>query len=185
MTRGYDATRPQDIARRAGVATGTFYLHFAGKQEIFLAFAEAVQAELEGRYAESLAGVTGTRPRLEAVLKTMLRFAAERPGVLQVAFLDPVMIAPRDDEAWRLYDHISYLTSRGLGLPETTDGALLSQGLCGFLRHALIYAGRRTLDFEHAVATLATFIESGLAAQQGQPGDDSENPDRRSTGERI
>jgi AcrR family transcriptional regulator len=29
---GYHETRPQNIARLAGVANGTFYLHFADKQ---------------------------------------------------------------------------------------------------------------------------------------------------------
>ncbi len=37
---GYDATRPQDIARAADLATGTFYVHFAVKMEDFLAFSE-------------------------------------------------------------------------------------------------------------------------------------------------
>ncbi len=172
VARGYDATRPQDVARRAGVATGTFYLHFSGKQDAFLAFAESVQSELSARYASKLAGVTGTRARLEAVLETMLHYAAEHPGVLQAAFLDPVMIAPHDDDAWRLYDRISTFTRDGLGLPSTEEGALLSQGLCGFLRHALIYAGRRTLEFPKVVSTLASFIESGLAARHGLSGTD-------------
>ena len=28
VERGYDATRPQDIAREAGLGHGTFYLHY-------------------------------------------------------------------------------------------------------------------------------------------------------------
>jgi hypothetical protein len=79
------------------------------------------------------------------------------------------MIAPHDEDAWRLYDRLSNFSSRALGLPQTAEGALLSQGLCGFLRHALIYAGRRSLDLERVVGTLATFIESGLAAQSDDP----------------
>ena len=43
---GHRETRPQDIARRAGVANGTFYLHFAEKQQSFLDFAEQAQNEL-------------------------------------------------------------------------------------------------------------------------------------------
>ncbi len=164
VSRGYDATRPQDIARRAGVASGTFYLHFPDKQGIFLAFAESVQAELLERYAASLHGVTGTRARLQAVLGAMLGYAAANPGVLQAAFLDPVMIAPDDDDAWRIYDRISTFTSRALGVPDVPEGALISQGLCGFLRHALIYAGRRQLDFQRVVDALVAFVEAGLAA---------------------
>ncbi len=46
VDNGYDATRPQDIARAAGVANGTFYLHFQDKEAVFLAFAEQAQDEL-------------------------------------------------------------------------------------------------------------------------------------------
>ena len=46
VERGYHETRPQDIARLAGVANGTFYLHFTDKQQAFLDFAEQAQNEL-------------------------------------------------------------------------------------------------------------------------------------------
>src|SRR5512144_3225702 len=34
-TRGYAATRLDDVARRAGVAKGTIYLHFKDKEALF------------------------------------------------------------------------------------------------------------------------------------------------------
>ncbi len=37
VERGYHATRPQDIAREAGLGHGTFYLHYADKKACFLA----------------------------------------------------------------------------------------------------------------------------------------------------
>ena len=40
VERGYDATRPQDIAREAGLGHGTFYLHYPDKRACFLAFVE-------------------------------------------------------------------------------------------------------------------------------------------------
>ena len=43
---GYHATRPQDIAREADVAAGTFYTHFADKREAFLAFVAQAGKEL-------------------------------------------------------------------------------------------------------------------------------------------
>ena len=60
---GYNDTRPQDIARAAGVANGTFYLHFVYKKAAFLDFAEQAQAELLSEYRESLEGVCGNRER--------------------------------------------------------------------------------------------------------------------------
>ena len=63
VSPGYHETRPQDIARRAGVANGTFYLHLADKQVAFLDFAEQAQSELIDLFRERLQGVSGSRDR--------------------------------------------------------------------------------------------------------------------------
>ena len=63
VKRGYHGTRPQDIARDAGVANGTFYLHFGDKKEAFLDFAEQSQNVLVSQYELRLAGVAGRRDR--------------------------------------------------------------------------------------------------------------------------
>ena len=38
-------------------------------------------------------------------------FGAEHPGFLQAAFLDPVFIGPRNDDAWGMYDRLDDLVS--------------------------------------------------------------------------
>src|SRR5580698_8229795 len=47
VERGYHATRPQDIAREAGLGHGTFYLHFPDKRASFLAFVDEARQELK------------------------------------------------------------------------------------------------------------------------------------------
>src|SRR5438552_5023803 len=47
VERGYHATRPQDIAREAGLGHGTFYLHYPDKRACFLAFVEDARGELD------------------------------------------------------------------------------------------------------------------------------------------
>src|ERR1700689_5929988 len=47
VERGYDATRPQDIAREAGLGHGTFYLHYPDKRACFLAFVEEAREEMD------------------------------------------------------------------------------------------------------------------------------------------
>lgn len=165
VERGYDATRPQDIARAAGVANGTFYLHFQDKEAVFLAFAQQAQDALVARYAQSLDGVQGLRARLRVILRTMLAFAQEHPGVLQAAFLDPVMIAPNQEDAWRIYDRISEFTNLALGIGAEDDESarLISHGLCGYMRHAMIYAGRRQLDVDQVIDSIVGFVEAGMA----------------------
>ena len=174
VERGYDGTRPQDIARAAGVANGTFYLHFQSKEAAFLAFAQHAQDDLVSRYSQSLEGVQGLRERLQVILRTMVAYAEENPGVLQAAFLDPVMIAPDDEDAWRIYDRISEFTSRALGIGHQDDqqASLVSHGLCGYMRHAMIYAGRRKMDFELVIESIVGFVERGLEASPAPPNRD-------------
>jgi hypothetical protein len=60
---GCQETRPQNIARRAGVANGTFYLHFADKQQAFLDFEEQTQNELLKVMSDGLEEISGIRAR--------------------------------------------------------------------------------------------------------------------------
>ncbi|HTO05983.1 MAG TPA: helix-turn-helix domain-containing protein, partial [Myxococcota bacterium] len=66
---GYDATRPQDIARKADVAIGTFYVHFPDKRAAFLAFTEAAAHELMERVRERAADARDFESRLHASLE--------------------------------------------------------------------------------------------------------------------
>ncbi len=54
--RGYDGTSVADVTRAAGVATGTFYLHFASKEAALDAMLERFNGELVERLATVLVG---------------------------------------------------------------------------------------------------------------------------------
>ena len=169
---GYHETRPQDVARLAGVANGTFYLHFADKQQAFLDFSEQAQNELLEVMSDRLQEISGSRARWRVTCGAVVDFGAEHPGLLQAAFLDPVFIAPRDDNAWRMYDRLGHLVSVTVRNDRSTDSEgrhqdeidfeLISHGLCGLLRHAMIYASRRDLDREKMIEDLSMFIDRGL-----------------------
>ena len=166
VEHGYDATRPQDIAREAGVAIGTFYLHFRDKEAAFLAFAEGAQDDLIGHYEANLEGVVGLEARLRVILETIVSYATDHPGVLQVAFIDPVLIAPHDEDAWRVYDRLGEFIHMVIGADmgvDDFDAKLVSHALCGFLRHATIYAGRRGLDVQTMIDNLVRFVGRALA----------------------
>jgi AcrR family transcriptional regulator len=51
IDRGYAATRLDDVARRAGVAKGTIYLHFKDKQALFQELVRTALVPLIGRLA--------------------------------------------------------------------------------------------------------------------------------------
>lgn len=169
VEQGYHNTRPQDIARESGVANGTFYIHFADKKEAFLDFAEQAQEELLQLYTANLDGVSGHRERWRVICNTVVEFSIENPGVLQAAFLDPVLIAPNDINAWRLYDRLGHFVEMAVDHPGSDskiksdfDTELISHALCGMLRHAMVYASRKKMDRKKMVDDLSLFIDRGL-----------------------
>ena len=62
--RGYGAASVADIVTAAGVARGTFYVHFKSKREIFIALVSAVREEL---VAGQMRPMAGSRTVAEAV----------------------------------------------------------------------------------------------------------------------
>src|ERR1700685_1918894 len=92
VERGYHATRPQDIAREAGLGHGTFYLHFPDKRACFLSFVDDAREELDSHVRVRL----GDRHSLEEMIASTLQAIAEysemHPGVLKAALSDEAII---------------------------------------------------------------------------------------------
>ena len=75
------------IARAAGVATGTFYLHFRDKQELFAAIVQSALAELRGRLRRAIDGA-GSEPRAQVRARTaeLVAFAEDNRSLIRVLF---------------------------------------------------------------------------------------------------
>src|ERR1700681_1074084 len=85
VERGYHATRPQDIAREAGLGHGTFYLHYPDKKACFLAFVDDAREELH-EYMNARQPLEKTLENtIAANLKAIYEYSAEHPGVLAAA----------------------------------------------------------------------------------------------------
>jgi AcrR family transcriptional regulator len=92
VERGYDATRPQDIAREAGLGHGTFYLHYPDKRACFLSFVEDARQELDAHVrARRQPGAT-LENRVATMLNAMYDYADSHPGVLRAALTDECVI---------------------------------------------------------------------------------------------
>ncbi len=167
VERGYDKTRPQDIAREAQVANGTFYLHFADKQQAFLDFAEEAQSKLLKELGGQLEDVADITERWRIILETVTVFADSNPGVLQAAFLDPILIAPNDDNAWRLYDRMGHFMNMIIGqssgeIYEDYHLELISHALCGMMLHATTFAARKGIVRQQMLNELSRFVGRAL-----------------------
>ncbi len=96
VSRGYHLTRPQDIARLAGVGYGTFYLYFDDKQACFLAFVDAARRELQQYLQLRVQRADRLDTYFTALIGGTLDYAAENPGVLRAATTDASAIAAGD-----------------------------------------------------------------------------------------
>src|SRR5215471_4411315 len=64
--RGLHGLTTHDVAARAGVATGTFYLHFADKRELLRVIAAETIALLRERLDRATSGARSAREGVEA-----------------------------------------------------------------------------------------------------------------------
>ncbi|HXZ00433.1 MAG TPA: helix-turn-helix domain-containing protein [Stellaceae bacterium] len=164
--RGYHATRPQDIAQAADLGYGTFYLHFADKQDCFLAFAEAARAELEAFVGERLAGIEGVEPQLRAALEAMLDYAAQNPGVLKAAMTDVSVIASNGRAGASLVERWAEqwaarirAGARAGAIHADYDAEVAGHAIVGLIRGATNCGRRRRAEL---VDTVARFLTRAL-----------------------
>lgn len=92
VERGYDATRPQDIAREAGLGHGTFYLHYPDKRACFLAFVEEARTEMDDHIRGALRPGQELEETIAATLNAICDYSDLHPGVLRTAMTDAAMI---------------------------------------------------------------------------------------------
>jgi AcrR family transcriptional regulator len=156
--RGYAAVGTDEIARAAGVTRGALYHQFAGKEELFVAVFEQVEAELVTRLGAGIATADPSDPvaMLHADVEGWLAACAE-PEVHRIVLIEAP--AALGWERWREIGR-----GYGVGLVEMALGALMDAGtiarrpvrplahvLVGALEEAALYAARSP-DREAATA---------------------------------
>lgn len=174
VQRGYDATRPQDVAEAADVAVGTFYAHFSDKRGAFLAFTEEAAAELMERIRAASADAGSFEERLDRSLQALLTFAEEQPGILGAAFTDAAVIAAglprgtgiRERFARALAQTLGQEAARGT-LHLEGDPEVVAHGIVGFVQGALAHGTARGLDAATLGRTVTAFVCSALGASAG------------------
>jgi AcrR family transcriptional regulator len=92
VERGYHATRPQDIAREAGLGHGTFYLHYPDKRACFLTFVEDARSELDEYVRERVTPGLSIEQTIAAMLNAVYDYGGVHPGVLGAALTDESVI---------------------------------------------------------------------------------------------
>jgi AcrR family transcriptional regulator len=120
--RGYAGVGTEEIVRAAGVTRGALYHHFDGKQDLFEAVYEQIEAELAERIAAGALEANAASP-LEAMRAgaEMFLAACTEPEAQRIVLLDGPSVLGWD--RWR-----EIAAEHGLGLIEATLQAAVDSG---------------------------------------------------------
>lgn len=181
--RGYLNTKITDITAAAGRSTGSFYEHFAGKDELL----QALLAEMESAIDERMVGLEHPRDHdltdrdqlrdHVGVAWTVMR--QNRPVTLAL-FQAMVADDPGTGRAWRdlreqtgtIREHLEYLVERGHQLPG--DPGFIAAAI-GAMLVTLNYAVLTPPDGEddqHVIDTLTDLLLHGLTGPASRPADE-------------
>lgn len=173
VKNGYHDTRPQDIAKLAGVGHGTFYLHFADKKACFLAFVDEARDEVSDAAMQRIDGITDLEGQVRGIIEAVFDYGEANPGIFQAAVTDPGLLTSNDGEGrnanvleqwgdeWR--DIIARHQARGT-ISKDIDAELAGQSVVGMLRQSGIVANRRDIGRERLTESLVRLLLRGLGA---------------------
>ena len=85
---GYYNSRVSDIAREAGIASGTIYLYFKTKDEILVTLFREKMAEFVDTLRKEIAGEPDARAKLRRLVRLHLETLQARPDVAEVVQIE-------------------------------------------------------------------------------------------------
>ncbi len=180
---GYSGTTIAHITRHAAVSRRTFYEHFAGKDECFVAAYETVMSELRARVAAAIEAEGDDWPHaIKAGIGAMLGFLTAEPHLARLCMVEALVAGPvvveRYDAAIRSF--VPYFEQGREGRPPevlarlspTTEEALVG-GMVSLISRRII-AGRaeelESLLPDLVEFTLTPYIGSAEAAKIAKEG---------------
>ena len=169
VSKGYHETRPQDIAKAADVAHGTFYSHYTDKREIFLAFASGAQEDLHSFVHSRIPKVNSFEEYIRYSLVAIQEFAEQNPGLLRSALVDTKVFDPTDSTSKEVRTRFAsgFITrlqdAKVAGeLYEDIDPDLIGQAMMGRVQFSAPMAYRKGQSRQEYVNHLSRFLTRAL-----------------------
>lgn len=169
VERGYHATRPQDIAREAGLGHGTFYLHFPDKRACFLAFVEDARQELDAHVRARVGEHRSLEDLIANTLHAIFEYAQTHPGVLNAALSDEAVIDAEGAQAVPLLHRWGYdwaqvvREAAGHGhVAGLYDADIIGQAVVGAIHQTSGEASRTGRSRNDVVRNLTQFLVRAL-----------------------
>jgi AcrR family transcriptional regulator len=161
---GYSGTTIAHITRSAAVSRRTFYEHFGGKDECFVAAYDAVMGELRERVSEAFEETDDWAQAVRAGIDAMLQFLAANPNLARLCMVEALVAGPAVVERYdaAIQSFVPYLKKGREGRPPevlsrlsaTTEEALVG-GMVSLISRRII-AGR-TEELEELLPDLVEF----------------------------
>jgi AcrR family transcriptional regulator len=169
VERGYHATRPQDIAREAGLGHGTFYLHFPDKRACFLAFVEDARLELDNHVRERVGEHKPLDELIALTLHAIFEYSHSHPGVLNAALADAAVIDAEGAQVVPLLQQWGYdwgatlLKAASAGqITPFYDSDIIGQAIVGAIYQTSSEAARTDRSRHDVVRNLTQFLVRAL-----------------------
>jgi AcrR family transcriptional regulator len=178
--RGYLNTKITDITAAAGRATGSFYEHFADKEQLLKALMVELEDAADGRLAagehpvdHDLTDRAQLREHLDIAWSVM---RAHRPVVV-ATFQSMIAADPGSGRAWAelvertamFRDHLEWL--RGRGHPVAGDDPELIAAAMGAMLSMINHAMPADADDRRVVDAFTDLLLYGLAGPRDRVGD--------------
>jgi len=149
---GFTATRVADIVANAGVAQGTFYLHFENKPSLFVAlidefFAGMIEETLARHPAKRLQTGEQLAAEVEEIWAAIIRYGRKHALLTTLVLREAHALPPEQrDHVNRHFEHgadalTQYLgDAQELGLVKNLPARLIAWLLVGMIERAMHYA---------------------------------------------
>ncbi len=139
--RGLNGVTSHDIAREAGVATGTFYNHFRDKSSLFQELARATEQRLLARLEGATADAPDLAGQIHARVGALVEFAEENRDLIRILFSadsGAVGSALLDSLAQEITEGRRAEIAAGR-MPKEIDAEVLAQALVGLLSRTVLW----------------------------------------------
>jgi AcrR family transcriptional regulator len=170
---GFPQLRVEEIAEKAGISVGTFYLYFEGKDDLFVQLVVEHTSRLRERLTEAYAVPGSYADRMQRALDAYLDFVeGNEAGFLYFRDSGTVDTTVGRLSTWALAQHVDDLRpvlveAMAQGEIRRDDPTLLAQAIIGLVQHLAGFwveqrGDRSRSEFTRFVNELLTF---GLVAR--------------------
>jgi AcrR family transcriptional regulator len=169
IERGYHATRPQDIAREAGLGHGTFYLHYEDKRACFRAFVEDARADLHAHIRDRVGAGRSLEDAIATTLNAIYEYSDAYPGVLSAATGNDDVIDAEGAQAMPLLLHWGREWAQNVRdamragtAAKVYDADIVGQAIVGAIHQCGSEGDRMGRKRQHVIDNLTRFLVRAL-----------------------